>query len=127
VTGKKRKNFEEASRLLQAAGYVVTPPKKSDPPPDNTCATCGKNDTQNERDGYGPLTDVVIVLAASEEGHSELKKFLCQEHLVAFTNHMQDLDLVVHVHGGICYLEDVSCPGYLSPAQCPTPERQYAE
>lgn len=95
------------------------------PPPPNVCHWCGKTDTENEDDGYGPLVDIRIRVAEGEEGDSNLVRFACNQHLEEATKTLVDAGFGIHAHGGICFLEVMDCPGVNG--DCPTPESQWKE
>lgn len=90
------------------------------------CRFCGKTDHDHESMGFGPLIDVTITIARGEEGHSHVAAYVCNEHLIATTDALVKAGFGIHVHGGICFLEDTNCVGYSgSMHDCPTPESQY--
>lgn len=86
------------------------------------CRVCGAKVGDPDID-Y--LTDFEITVARQEEGHSNVRGYLCEEHMIVFADSMQLLNMTLHVHGGICFLEDTTCPGHANTEDCPTPEAQY--
>lgn len=90
------------------------------------CRVCGEKDEQyGGQNGY--LVDFDFVIADREEGFSNAKGWLCEEHLSTVTDALIQAGLGLHVHGGICFLEDTSCPGYQTRKACATPEKQYED
>ena len=90
------------------------------------CRACGEVDV--EYGGCrGYLTSFEVAIARGEEGHSVIDSWLCEEHLVTITDALNDAGVSIHAHGGICFLEDMKCPGHVSMEDCPAPESQYAE
>lgn len=92
------------------------------PPPDNTCHWCGKSDTENEDDGYGPCVDITVITANGEEGFAQVTRYACFEHLEEIAEALIALGFGQHRHGGSNFLEPRSCPGYNTMRACPTPE-----
>ncbi len=92
------------------------------PLPENTCSWCGITDSDNEDDGYGYLTDITVTTAKGEEGWAEELRWVCQKHLEEVTTSLIGLGFGSHRHGGINYLEDDQCLGYIHMDACPTPE-----
>lgn len=95
--------------------------------PPNKCHWCDKTDDDNMADGYGPCVDIQIVIANGEEGHSDVKRYACDEHLTEVTEKLIGMGFGVHVHGGACLLEDTECIGATNYGSCPTPEEQYPD
>jgi hypothetical protein len=110
------KNPDSLTALLETIDRVFQPP------PDHTCDWCGKTDTENLADGFGPLVDVTVMVANGEEGFSHLLKYACQEHLEWLTDEFAKLGFVSHHHGSTTLLEDRTCPGYHTYGACPTPK-----
>jgi hypothetical protein len=92
------------------------------PAPDNTCYICGRSDTDNIQEGWGPCVDVTVVVANGEEGYSRITKFVCNDHLVELTDKFAAMGFVSHHHGSTTLLEDRDCPGYAVYGTCPTPK-----
>lgn len=90
------------------------------------CRACGERDDSNGgSNGY--LTDFTITIAQSEEGYSHIDSQLCSVCLEKVTEALAGVGVAMHAHGGICFLEDLACPGASDPQDCPTPEPQYAD
>lgn len=97
----------------------------AEPPiPDNLCFRCGKSDTENEEDGFGPLVDVSVMVANGAEGFAHVLRYVCNQHLIAVTDAFRGLGFVSHRHGGINFLEPLDCPGRGDPRACPSPEEE---
>lgn len=92
------------------------------PPPEHTCHWCGKTDSENEDDGYGPLVDIFVLVANGEEGQAEQLRYVCNDHLIEQSRALINLGYGVHKHGGTNFLEPMDCPGYDHMDDCPTPE-----
>lgn len=90
------------------------------------CRICGEPDEENGG-MKGFLTSMNIRISEGEEGHSVIEGWLCDEDLPMVTEALAECGLVIHAHGGICFLEDQTCPGAQSRAACPTPEAQYED
>lgn len=87
------------------------------------CRLCGLT----EADGTY-LTSFDIAISKGEEGHSELQdSFLCDEDLAMVIEALAECGLVIHKHGGICFMEDMTCPGATDMDTCPTPQDRYGE
>jgi hypothetical protein len=90
-------------------------------PPDNACHWCGKTDTENDDEGYGPCVDITVRTADGEEGYAQVTRYACNDHLIEITGKLMALGFGEHRHGGINFLEPQDCPGYERMADCPTP------
>lgn len=91
-----------------------------------SCRVCGERDEQyGGVKGY--LTSFNLRISEGEEGHSVIDSWLCDEDLPMVTEALAECGIVMHAHGGICFLEDQTCPGASSMQACPTPEPQYPE
>lgn len=88
-----------------------------------TCSWCDITDEQNFQDGYGNLTDVRVITAASEEGFADIERFMCNGHLITVTALLRGMGFKDHRHGGINFLEDDHCPGFDHMEACPTPAK----
>jgi hypothetical protein len=89
-----------------------------------SCVTCGATDLENQIAGYGPLTDVHIIMAEGEEGYANERRFVCNDHLIMMSLIFNGLGFSSHRHGGINNLEDVLCPGFRNMDDCPTPDNE---
>lgn len=107
------------TRLSARAGQpgAVTPPRREPPP--ELCVICGADEEANDN---LPLTDVTVIVADGEEGHSSVRRFYCEEHLDDAVEALMGIGLKQHRHGGICFLEDETCPGHTDMCACPIPE-----
>lgn len=92
------------------------------PPPENVCYMCGKTDSENEADGYGPCIDVTVTTCESEEGYSRVSKYVCYEDIEFIVAKLADIGFISHHHGSTSTLEDKNCPGYEVYGTCPTPK-----
>lgn len=114
-------DLDAAIESLRRAGYIVREP--TPPPPENFCYKCGKTDSENEEDGFGPCVDIRVIVAYGEEGYDDVTHYVCNDHLVSVTKALIDLGFGVHKHGGIHFLEIEDCPGFSrSKSLCPTPD-----
>jgi hypothetical protein len=90
-------------------------------PPDHECHFCGMTDTENEDNGFGPLTDVRVIIANGEEGFADITRWVCNDHLISVTEDLRRSGFSEHRHGGINFLEDMDCPGSRNMDDCPSP------
>ena len=109
-----------AAALLARGVTMPAEPREELPVP--RCSYCTRTSADNRRDGFGPLVDVRVIVAESEEGFADVMRLVCNQHLIVVTSRLADAGFTSHKHGGICFLEDTKCPGYTDPILCPTPE-----
>lgn len=89
---------------------------------ENICFICGRTDSDNYEEGWGPCVDVAVLMAYEEEGFSHVKKYVCNDHLIEMVDRFKALGFVSHHHGSTTLLEDDTCPGYNDYGACPTPK-----
>lgn len=119
------KTGPHSQRLLE--DLLITIEETFSPPPENVCHWCGKTDSENEDDGYGPCVDITVTMANGEEGYAQVVRHACDEHLQSTAERLIELGFGLHAHGGACFLEPKDCPGARLMADCPAPEPQYPE
>lgn len=90
---------------LRKQGYTIKEPAPTPPP-----RYCDKCKTTEDEAGY--LADFTITVCESEEGYSEVRLLLCEDHMPAMCESLMELGFLSHRHGTTSSLEDVSCPGY---------------
>lgn len=105
--------LNDAVQLLRGAGYQVKEPPL--PIPIHSCIRCDNNDE------FERLVDITVITSVGEEGHAEVTRYVCDDHLVDILELLVDLGFSDHRHGGINFLEDSECPGYADMHKCPTP------
>lgn len=87
--------------------------------PPEFCSKCGKS---SEDCDWGSLIDVSVVTADGEEGFAYVTQLLCDDCLNPMLDALTSLGFVDHHHGGIDFLEDLSCCGGNNAYDnCPTP------
>lgn len=122
-----RQKFPGSSGLgfaaIYAEGYydALTPAETPEPAP-LRCFFCACTEEDNRRNGWGPLTDIRVIVAEGEEGYGNILRLVCNDHLITTTVGLAELGFADHRHGGINFLEDPKCPGAARYGDCPTPE-----
>lgn len=82
------------------------------------CSKCGVSESDSD---IGYLIPVEVIVNPDEEGHSDIRMFLCNEDAIPVLDTIAKLGFVMHHHGSTCLLEDEDCIGNDYFGTCPTP------
>lgn len=82
------------------------------------CSKCGISESDSD---IGYLIPIEVIVNPGEEGHSQVRMFLCNEDAIPILDTITKLGFVMHHHGSTCLLEDEDCIGAKEYGICPTP------
>lgn len=80
------------------------------------CYVCGYSEDEGAQ-----LTDITVIAADGEEGHSDITMYVCENDLANKLDGLAALGFVNHQHGSTTLLEDESCAGFADMTKCPRP------